>query len=1281
VTSAGIIAIPPTTGESAAPGDADRATDVPGSSPWTSRQIRGELERFLVRDLLGPWAGVSEELPAGTTPSERYILGVLSPARVALEAEATDATASDDGSGEGSGEMTAAAAAGSMSPASLGFSFSLPLHVQTVLVRASWGRYEQNASDTQLTDAGVPRLVWTHAAAGGHLVLDVTDSEPSGFPDAEQPDVVVRARCRPRQACRVVDVAIVNGQPEPNDRRDSARLFQVRLEVTAADGTSAVFLPHNDPSHVVADETAADADDERQSLAMLYRRARQFAVGRNAGVEAERRPEDGCAWRVSTTNLPSFEIEQTVAPHAAQVPQLAGLEVDMRMLATAPRDEVVAALRPLSDGYRAWLDEQRVKLATDATLAGHKQAAAANLQAAQTAADRIAAGIDLLAEDTEAGNQAWQAWRFANLAMALQRERTELAVERAKDPTLTLAAGLALVDEPSRRSWRPFQLAFVLLNLPSLTNPAHSDRALAGAADGPGIADLLFFPTGGGKTEAYLGLTAYTFAIRRLQGVVGEGAEARDGRSGVAVLMRYTLRLLTAQQFQRAATLVCAAEQMRREAATAQSAGGPPNPWGVEPFRIGLWVGSKVTPNWYEQAKQALDAMRAQYAGVGASNPIQVLACPWCGRTIDAGKDVECVDARRRVIVWCGDPDGLCEYSRKKSTAWGEGLPVVTVDEEVFRLAPSLVIGTVDKFAQLPLRGQTGLLFGHTRSVCDRHGYRHPDLIRKTECKDGGHPKKGKLEGTQPRECGPLRPPDLIIQDELHLISGALGTMVGLYETAVERLGSWTVNGVTVRPKVLASTATVRRAKAQVHGLFNRDLAIFPAPVLDAGETFFSTQIPVDDERPGRRYLGICAHGQRVKQVQIRVAQLLLAAAQLLFDEHGRAADPYMTLVDYFSSTAELAGMRRMIDDDIAIRLQQQGRRGLRDRRNLELRELTARINSQDIGRSLAALANTFDPDIDSTAARATTGQLFKTSREGKGQSAEAKAAHAQLESLPRHSLDARPVDVLLATSMLQVGVDVARLGLMVVTGQPKNSAEYIQASSRVGRDPDRPGLVVTIFNWARPRDLAHLETFAHFHETFYARVEPLSVTPFADRALDRGLAAVLVSALRHARHAWELESGARAVPVSGPDVDAAIEWIADRAGYVVGDSAHTEKVTRMCRGLMDGWDRRRKGLETGGLSYTSDRDNLDPLLDSGIGSWGTWSAGWSLREVEPETNLLITLAAAEVANRPDWSFNAADPHAVPDPVTDDTDMVEEADELGLLANEPIPAAAGEPNR
>ena len=526
-----------------------------------------------MRDLLGPWAGDAEELPAGTVPSERYILGVLSPARVSLDAEITDATASDDGSGEGAAEVTAAAAAGSMAPASLGLSFSLPMEVSSVRVRASWGRYVQGESATEVTDAGVPRLVWQRVNAGGSVDLDVTEPESTEVPDPEQPGVVVRARCRPQGKCRVVDVAIVNAQPEPPDRKDAAKIFQVRVEVTALDGNEAVFLPHNDPSHIVADDTTPMTDLEMQGLAMLYRQARQFAVGRNAGVDVDRRTVDGCAWRVATTNMPAYEVEQTVAPDPAQVPQLAGLEVDMRTLATAPRADVVAALRPLTDGYLDWLDQQDKRLASDPTLTAHGVAARSHLKAAREAAARIAAGIDLLATD----ENAWRAWQFANLAMAMQREHTEIAVERAKNPTS---------HSPRPLPWSTshggglaaFSARVCAAGSPLADRSGHPDRALASATNGPGLADC-FLPHRRRENRGIPGSDRVHSRERRLQGLIGEGSDARDGRAGVAVLMRYTLRLLTAQQFQRAATLICAAEQLRLSAAVAQRAGGPLNPW------------------------------------------------------------------------------------------------------------------------------------------------------------------------------------------------------------------------------------------------------------------------------------------------------------------------------------------------------------------------------------------------------------------------------------------------------------------------------------------------------------------------------------------------------------------------------------------------------------------------------------------------------------------------------------------------------------------------------
>jgi hypothetical protein len=269
---------------------------------------------------------------------------------------------------------------------------------------------------------------------------------------------------------------------------------------------------------------------------------------------------------------------------------------------------------------------------------------------------------------------------------------------------------------------------------------------------------LLFFPTRGGKTEAYLGLTAYTFAMRRLQGVLGSGGDARDGTTGVAVLMRYTLRLLTAQQFQRAAALVCACEWLRRERIAAGD-----GRWGDTPFRIGLWVGSKVTPNSFDEAKRQVEDSRGQDDVLGG--PLQLACCPWCGARLSAGGDVRTDDRRRRVLLFCSDPEGDCAYSPRHSPE--EGLPVVTVDEEIYRLTPALVIGTVDKFAQLPWRAATSTLFGLVEERCPRHGWKSPDF--ESFCK-GNHQRTQHLPATQPEPAIRLRPPDLIIQDELHLI-------------------------------------------------------------------------------------------------------------------------------------------------------------------------------------------------------------------------------------------------------------------------------------------------------------------------------------------------------------------------------------------------------------------------------------------------------------------------------------------------------------------------------
>ena len=605
--------------------------------------------------------------------------------------------------------------------------------------------------------------------------------------------------------------------------------------------------------------------------------------------------------------------------------------LDMQTLAEAADEALPGLLSPLVEAYEAWIAAQEHGSAIRPSVwrAMRRRRATTWRLRSETAA-RIRAGIGALEEPLVA-----EAFRFANHAMWQQRVHTIAGELRRRDDTLKLHEAVAAADVPHNRSWRPFQLAFVLLNLPALADPVHSERA-----GDQGLVDLLFFPTGGGKTEAYLGLTAFAIAIRRLQGVV----DGRDGRDGVAVLMRYTLRLLTLQQFQRAAALLCACE-LRRRALYGKGETPEQRRWGTTPMRIGLWVGQASTPNRTEDAEAWVRQARQRGGGARGSSPMQLARCPWCGSELQGGRDVEIDSHRGRTLLTCSDTSGQCPFTPRNSP--DEGLPVVVVDEEVYRLLPSLVIATVDKLARMPWEGRAQALFGQVSRHCERHGF-----LTAGEEHSGQHPKRGTLPAVSVTACDPLRPPDLIIQDELHLISGPLGSLVGLYETAVDELSTWTVGGERVRPKVIASTATIRRAGDQVRRLFDRRLAVFPPPALDARDTFFALQRDRPEEQeqsPGRRFLGVCAPGRRYKQVLIRVYVAQLRSAwTVLGRQPGEDADAYMTLVGYFNSLRELGGMRRLVEDDVQARLF--GGDG-ESRGRLILEELTSRKSASDIPR------------------------------------------------------------------------------------------------------------------------------------------------------------------------------------------------------------------------------------------------------------------------------------------------------------------------------------------
>ncbi len=1166
-----------------------------GTSKSEQAYVRDLLRLAVVDDLLGPANGPHEEI-VGMSVRDRYLVGKLAPLNPAhttqqgvefAEEEIVDGDTPGDLRVYGNGHHISRDSVPATSPAeeedepevnpsqsqslvpsSMGLTFCVSEDQDAVEVSVAWGRYVRSKSE----DSG--KSCWKRLPAGGKATLTLTEGQlPPVTVDDTVPEVRLQGSVSQSvgQGDRLVTLFLVNGQTEPEQNRDQAWIFQPEIAVRDSAGGS-IFRRR--PLLQVEQH-----DEERLSLEMIYRRRVEFGTGHGTSVHAVvdfANPE--LATEVRTTVVPEQEIQITESPGADPADRAALRELraqgwlDMEKLADPaelPDEALLAALTLLVGDYEDWIAENRAEIGV--TVEGYDTQAADAMARCELVLERLKEGISTLHLNTD----AMSAFRFANRAMAQQRVRGIYARKRRQGEAVTVNE----LNIPTNRTWHPFQLSFLLLSIPALTDPEHSDRTEPLAA----YADLLWFPTGGGKTEAYLGVAAFAMSIRRLQGMLG----GVDASRGLAVIMRYTLRLLTLQQFQRASTLICAMELLRK---------ADPSTWGTEPFTLGLWVGGKVTPNRTEDSHEAIEKERDNRRDTG-STPAQLTSCPWCGSAINPGRDitVEKYPGANQTFIYCSDKYGRCEFSKARYPELG--LPVVVVDEEIYHRPPTMLIATVDKFAMMAWRGQTRTLFGAATQECPRHGLLWPG----SPCQGNHKAERGK-PATRVKAISPLRPPDLIIQDEFHLISGPLGTMVGVYETAVDELSTWILGDKKVRPKVIASTATVRKAEEQVNNVFLRQVAIFPPHGLDVEDNFFSVQRSTDD-RPGRLYLGICSPGSSRPAVLIRVYVALLTAAKTLFKDFGAAADPYMTLVGYFNSLRELGGMRRLAEDDVQTRayrveMSDVSRPGLTQRSVNQVDELTSRVTSKEIPQKLDRLELPF---------------------KGKWESGEARA-----------------YDIVLATNMLSVGVDVNRLGLMVVNGQPKNTAEYIQATSRVGRS--FPGLVVTVLTWSRPRDLSHYETFEHYHSTFYKHVEAQSVTPFAPRALDRALTGTMVSLMRLSHDTLNSNLGAQLMDkTSGPEATQAIDAISERA-WKAKDKAARDLVIGMARDRTDRW---AKEASMGGrrLGYETERGQGDVvalLRKPGAQARDEFTVPMSMREVEPGVQLVMD-AARRSADAPPW--------------------------------------------
>jgi hypothetical protein len=1145
----------------------------------TPAAIRDELTDMVIRDLLGPAGGPEEELNRHEDHAYgRYLVGMLAPKSSEISGGELDDLATTGGDeGEEGAPDSGMPPAGTYFPSSMGMSFVVAAETHEIVVEAEWGHYQRIHSSTQKKKDGNPAPVWKRRAVVIEpmpLELKNGNIEPTPL-HVDYPLVQLQGRMRLTQDGWIVTLFLVNQQPERTRRgepKDEVWLFQPKIRVRGPKGEP-IFVQRKG---VTADLSKMDplTREETETLEMLYRHQREFAVGHGISVHATLpEPQAERAIAVETEWVPRFEVPQQTPRSQTDDENLNGVTLDMKALAELPLAALIASMRQIENAYDLWIKAEEAKLTLlSEKLKAHAAAAKRAVKGCERARLRIKEGIDLI----ESNPLAEEAFRFANRAMWQQRLHSIFS-SKVRKKELTIEDGAEALDIEKNRSWRLFQIAFILLNLPSLTDLHHPDRSHETDA----VADLLWFATGGGKTEAYLGLTAYTLALRRLQGEVA----GRRGDHGVGVLMRYTLRLLTLQQFQRATALICACETIRKE---------DMGKWGETPFRIGLWVGNKTSPNTLSAAANSLKQHNTGGRPANGGTPQQLTSCPWCGSQIQE-KHIRVYEAPSdigRCVTYCGDNLGRCEFSEAKAPK--EGLPVMVVDEEIYRRPPSLLIATVDKFAQMPWKGETQMLFGKVTEVCPRHGFISPEI------EDGkSHPSRNGLPSVKNQPHGFLRPPDLIIQDELHLISGPLGSMVGLYEAAVDELCSWEVDGKKVRPKVVASTATIRRAPDQVQKLFVRKLDVFPPQGTSIRDSFFAIQRPVGPDHPGRQYLGICAFGRRYPVAMIRSYVAHMAAAQVLYDKYDNLADPWMTVAGYFNSIRELAGTRRLVEDDIKARLRDADQRGLAKRRIRLVEELTSRKSGTDIPRILARLESVFDKAADL--------QRAADRKEGKPASSPV------------------PYDVVLATNMISVGVDIDRLGLMLVAGQPKNTSEYIQATSRVGRSANGPGLVGTVFNWARPRDLSHYERFEHYHDTFFKHVEALSVTPFSARALDRGLSGVLVALMRlwDARLNGNLKAGE--LQDADPRMAQVFAQLAHRSENATHDPTVAQRMIDQLDHRRDEWLSCVHNQKDYSLGYKSEGGATVGLLQhASANDWEMFTCLDSLRDVEGTTNLIL---------------------------------------------------------
>jgi hypothetical protein len=985
---------------------------------------RSLIEDFLRRDLLGPVS--DDEVIEDTWPTDYYITGRLFPQGMKIREEELVKSDLEDTEETTDQPMNLC---NSAYPSSIAISFTVNPGVEKLHVQAKYAWYIPfEKSETRGESS---RYRWHRQSAAADFEI-YTESRYQHMEVRHGLELRVYLQKEYGDGSRTMTVALVNTNIRELDmmRNNASSFFQPSITVRGGQEDHAPFIEKKM-------RVDLQTDPEVLTLEMLYRHNKVFGIGHGCSVGWK--SEGDHATELFTEFIPTHELLQMKpAMHVDRE------ILTFKFLGDGAREEVIQKLGLIPASYEQWIREREEEVGS--LPERYRTVARRNLDNCRTSLSRIRDGIELLQSNAE----IFDSFQFVNRAMLRQRLQYEAQ------------------SGWSAHAWYPFQIAFILQEIRSIAYKDDPSRQ---------IVDLLWFPTGGGKTEAYLGLATFTMFLRRIRAV-------RGGKSGagVTIIMRYTLRLLTLQQFERASALICACELLRRE---------NPATLGTDEIGIGLWVGGSLTPIKRGEAKKALEIiLEKSFEALkqeDLANPCQILTCPWCKADI---KPKNYSITGDRMLISC--PSEACDFHG--------GLPVYLIDDDIYELQPSLVLGTIDKFARMTWEKKVGKLFG-LRS----------DLL----------------------------PPELIIQDELHLISGPLGTIAGLYEVAIDDFCKDHDSGA----KIISSTATIRNAENQILSLYGHAFHQFPPPGIDIRDSYFAEEAS-PGERPSRLYIGLLAPGTSGDTLLIRVYSILLFATRYL-KERGfsdEIIDSFWTLTGYFNSLKQLGGTVIRIIDDVSGRLKYLYQTkfggyfpaGTIPPEGVEFAELTSRKDSSEIGETLKRLQTGYP----------------------------AQGA----------------LDVILASNMLSVGIDIGRLGLMILQGQPKSNSEYIQATSRVGRQS--PGLVITMHDASRSRDRSHYEQFLAYHSALYRYVEATSLTPFAERARDRALHAVLISMCRHQIAGLLENQGAENILGCREEAEHQIEKILDRVRRI--DSEEIDDTREQLYNILNHWEQ----LANHGLVY-----------------------------------------------------------------------------------------------